>query len=68
MTLSPAYWLEEDSAGRRVTPGDTSSGRCLSLAYSIKEAKYYFSADECGFEKYFICQLVEGGQQRTVVL
>ncbi|XP_050737826.1 uncharacterized protein LOC127009090 isoform X1 [Eriocheir sinensis] len=66
VTLSPAYWVAEDSSGRRVTPGDTSLGRCLSLAYRVKPAKYYFSADECGFEKYFICQLVEGGQQRTV--
>lgn len=68
MTLSPGYWVEEDSSGKRVTPGETSTGRCLSLAYRVKPAKYYYHADECGFEKYFICQKIEGGQKRTVVV
>lgn len=68
VTLSPAYWVEEDTAGKRVSPGDISSGRCLSLAYRVKPAKYFYYADECGFEKYFICEKTEGGQKRTVVV
>ncbi|KAG0718333.1 hypothetical protein GWK47_007746 [Chionoecetes opilio] len=66
VTLNPAYWTEEDATGGKVTPGDTSSGRCLSLAYHLESSKYYYFADECGFEKYFICELIDGSQQRKV--
>lgn len=66
VTLNPAYWAEEDSTGGRVTPGDTSSGRCLSLAYRVNLSKYFYFADECGFEKYFVCQLKDSSQQRIL--
>ncbi|XP_063874355.1 uncharacterized protein LOC135107909 [Scylla paramamosain] len=68
VTLTPAYWAEEDLTGKKVTPGDTSSGRCLSLTYSFKPSKYYYLPDDCGFEKYFICQLIDSSQQRMIEL
>lgn len=66
VTLIPAYWAEEDLTGKRLTPGDTSSGRCLSLTYAFKSSDYYYLPDDCGFEKYFICELIDSSQQRMV--
>lgn len=64
VTLDPFYWTREDSLGRKVIPGNTTTGRCLSLTFQVKASDYYYYADECGFEKYYICELLEKIHQR----
>ncbi|KAK3891599.1 hypothetical protein Pcinc_004515 [Petrolisthes cinctipes] len=59
--LNSMYWTGEDAAGNRVNPGDTTHGRCLAFSYLIRAASYFFAADECGFEKFFMCELLEQG-------
>ncbi|XP_069168430.1 uncharacterized protein [Procambarus clarkii] len=64
VTLDPSYWMREDSMGRKVVPGGTATGRCLTLTYVVKASDYFYSADECGFEKYYICELLEKNHRR----
>ncbi|KAG7166528.1 uncharacterized protein LOC121869352 isoform X2 [Homarus americanus] len=64
VTLNPSYWTGEDSSGRKVVPGDTTPGRCLTLTYLVKASDYFYAADECGFEKYYICELLERSHRK----
>ncbi|KAL7639519.1 UNVERIFIED_CONTAM: hypothetical protein RMT77_010020 [Armadillidium vulgare] len=49
VTLDTHYWSSV------ALPGDTKNGRCLGF-HDAMDVSYKLAADECGYEKYFICQ------------
>ncbi|KAK7069580.1 hypothetical protein SK128_018388 [Halocaridina rubra] len=58
VTLNPSYWTGVDANNKRVDPGDTASGRCLSFSYLQRASNYFYGAAECGYEKYYVCEQI----------
>ncbi|XP_068226173.1 uncharacterized protein [Palaemon carinicauda] len=65
VNLSSAYWIGVDSSGKTVSPGDPAPGRCLAFSYLTSSKNYYFAADQCGYEKFYICELLEKSHRRV---
>lgn len=65
VTKSNSYWTGVDSSGKKVPPGDTISGRCLTLTYLVTASSYYFAPDQCGYEKYYVCEHLDRTHRRS---
>ncbi|XP_066945310.1 uncharacterized protein [Macrobrachium rosenbergii] len=64
VNLSSAYWIGVDPDGKSVSPGDPAPGRCLAFSYLSSSKNYYYAADQCGFEKFYVCELLEKSHRR----
>ncbi|XP_076029743.1 uncharacterized protein LOC143018293 isoform X3 [Oratosquilla oratoria] len=59
VSLDSNFWSYRDNEDIIRPPGDIEGGKCLTLRYVLEEKSYAYTADQCGYTKYYLCEMLE---------